>query len=148
MSDPFDIVEVNDVLGGSPAAHLMRAWDSQLGARLKSEARKRNAVQKKLELTQMVLADIRVEREQAVAAKDAEIARLSRDLQHLNSQLSEAKRLSGVAVAIAWGGALLLALGVNLLTNDPHSGLAVLLIVIAVVAEGLAFAVRGRGSSS
>ncbi len=144
---PFVNVDVDEIMGSRPLITVAKAWQSSTAERLVDVSRKLDSAKRAEGRALRDLAESRVERERLVGDLNAQVARLEEKVQAAETRLREMHRASVAAVLVAWLGALLLSLGANLLTQDPKSLLAALMLALGVVAEIAAWFVRGPRSS-
>lgn len=99
-----------------------------------------------LSAAQSAVADARVgeqkartEAEATIGDSKATISRLEAMTESLGERVSDLQRLSLRAIVTAWVGTVLVAFGVNILTDGSRSGLGIALILVGAALEALAY---------
>ena len=94
------------------------------------------------------LSDELIDHEKTRGKSEASIARLQETISSLQDQVRELRRLSAVAVVIAWVGTALVAMGINLLTGNNNQVLGVTILIAGAAVEVAAFFVRQHSRTS
>ncbi|GHJ08810.1 hypothetical protein TPA0907_31770 [Micromonospora humidisoli] len=77
-------------------------------------------------------------------SRQAEIARLTGELEAAEQSLAELGRQSIVAVVVAWVGTVLIGFGANLVTGDDQQAQGVALIALGALVGAGAFLIPRR----
>jgi hypothetical protein len=143
----FAEFEIKDYIENPPLIEALKANASEARDNAGRSARAERKARQELEKVQAALHEKALEYERVRGAMQEKVARLEQKNLEQSTQLSDLRRLSGVAVFISWVGSVLVAAGVNLVTGDKFNEIGIAVILAGAGVEISAFFVRRSTSA-
>lgn len=140
---PFDDIDVDEIVGNRALISVAKTWQMSAAGRMVEQSRKMDSLKRGLDKANLELSKAKVERERSLGELSVRVARLEEQLRAAETRIAEQNRSSMAAVLVAWLGALLISLGVNLLTQDSRSVLGAITVFLGLLAELAAWLIRG-----
>jgi hypothetical protein len=138
----FEEFEIQDYVENPLLIYALRVQADNAQATIARLTRSERSLKRDLDQMKRKLSDELVAHEQMRGRSERSIARLQETILSLQDQVDEQRRLSAVAVVIAWIGSALVAIGINLLTGDNNKVLGLAILIAGAAVEVAAFFVR------
>jgi predicted TIM-barrel enzyme len=140
----FAELEIQDYIENPLLINVLKIQADNAYATIARLTRAERTLRRDLDQVRQKLSDELVDHEKTRREAEATTARPQEKVSSLQDQAGELRRLSAVSVVVAWVGTVLVAIGVNLLTDGKQKALGLAIIIAGAVVGSAAFFVRRR----
>lgn len=141
-ANAFAQIEIQDYVANPVLIQVLKVNADNAQTTIAKLIRSERALARERDHLKQSLSDELIAHEKTRGRAETSAARLQEAISSLQDQVLEMRRLSAVAVIIAWIGTALVAIGVNILTGEKTQALGLTIILAGASVEVTAFFVR------